>query len=361
MLSPPRLMLPPKSAQAAQVLAVPALHTRSVATFSPSSGSPNAEEEEQQHDPLADNEWWRQLVVERGSHLFTRYAWDRMEESMRSEPELWRGSRFIMLDVDGFRSKVIDKHGHVVGGRILLQVGSVLRGMLHLGGDESDNILPFRYGGDEFLILVRDMNHSQAVDLARSMCTEIAKHSFDGKLADSSSEAEAEAEAKATTAVAVRLTASFGIGDTLDKADKMLLDGQRAKRCTCPCVCDTARPVDVDADRPPESKDATGTPKQEQWTSAGGKLGPEFQTKLTATARTQPDGTRIICNSAQCLKCDQVLVSAHEHDCKTCKCGALSIDGGLEHLRRLGNPQHVRDLSLKVSPPHRTLEEFYSV
>ena len=42
----------------------------------------------------------------------------------------------------------------------------------------------------------------------------------------------------------------------------------------------------------------------------------------------------LVRNAIQCLSCDEVIVSEHRHDFKTCKCGNVSVDGGLEYKRR---------------------------
>ena len=46
----------------------------------------------------------------------------------------------------------------------------------------------------------------------------------------------------------------------------------------------------------------------------------------------------IISNSATCRKCKDFIFSRHRHDFVTCKCGAISVDGGQEYLRRVGEP-----------------------
>lgn len=44
---------------------------------------------------------------------------------------------------------------------------------------------------------------------------------------------------------------------------------------------------------------------------------------------------KIIRNSAQCLVCNDILVSEFGHDFKTCTCGNLCVDGGKQYIRRL--------------------------
>jgi hypothetical protein len=44
----------------------------------------------------------------------------------------------------------------------------------------------------------------------------------------------------------------------------------------------------------------------------------------------------IIQNAASCNGCGDFIVSKHRHDFVTCTCGAISVDGGQEYLRRVG-------------------------
>jgi len=44
----------------------------------------------------------------------------------------------------------------------------------------------------------------------------------------------------------------------------------------------------------------------------------------------------IVQNSVICNLCKEEIWSAHVHDFKTCSCGNISVDGGLQYLRRVG-------------------------
>jgi hypothetical protein len=50
-------------------------------------------------------------------------------------------------------------------------------------------------------------------------------------------------------------------------------------------------------------------------------------------------------NKAQCRKCDDVIVSEHRHDFRSCSCGAISVDGGNDYLRRSGEREYYIELS----------------
>jgi ribosomal protein L37AE/L43A len=50
-------------------------------------------------------------------------------------------------------------------------------------------------------------------------------------------------------------------------------------------------------------------------------------------------------NSVQCTKCEQTITSRNRHDFVTCKCGAISVDGGSWYLKRSGSPMDYMELS----------------
>lgn len=53
----------------------------------------------------------------------------------------------------------------------------------------------------------------------------------------------------------------------------------------------------------------------------------------------------IVQNAVSCLLCGDFIVSKHRHDFVTCTCGAISVDGGQEYLRRVGDLSAGQDLS----------------
>jgi len=53
----------------------------------------------------------------------------------------------------------------------------------------------------------------------------------------------------------------------------------------------------------------------------------------------------IIENVVTCMACGDRIVSKHRHDFVTCTCGAVSVDGGQEYLRRVGDFGNAMDHS----------------
>ena len=88
-------------------------------------------------------------------HLFTMIA-----------EELHRSARFgyeftlLFLDLDHFK-RVNDQYGHIVGSRLLAEVGDCLRESLRLVD------AAFRYGGDEFAILLPQTSGEAGLRVAR--------------------------------------------------------------------------------------------------------------------------------------------------------------------------------------------------
>jgi hypothetical protein len=60
----------------------------------------------------------------------------------------------------------------------------------------------------------------------------------------------------------------------------------------------------------------------------------------------------ILSNQLKCLKCGDTPYSAHVHDFRHCKCGAMAVDGGMEYIRRLGDPDNIEEMSVSMSKRH---------
>jgi len=122
----------------------------------------------------------------------------------------------LFMDLDHFKS-VNDHHGHLIGSKLLGEVGNLLK---RIAGPESS---AFRYGGDEFVVLLPLADKAAAAKVAREMCERMRDHAFltgDG--------------------LALRLTGSFGLatfpedGDTvhaiLRASDSMMYEVKNSTR-----------------------------------------------------------------------------------------------------------------------------------
>ena len=84
------------------------------------------------------------------------------------ETEVYRSARFgyqfsvIFIDLDHFK-QVNDTHGHLIGSRLLNEIGYLIKAQLRLID------FAFRYGGDEFVVLLPQTSKDQAVVVAKRL------------------------------------------------------------------------------------------------------------------------------------------------------------------------------------------------
>jgi len=84
------------------------------------------------------------------------------------ETEIYRSQRYnyefslVFIDLDHFK-QVNDTHGHLVGSRLLAEIGNALKAHCRLID------FAFRYGGDEFVLLLPQTSKENALNVARRM------------------------------------------------------------------------------------------------------------------------------------------------------------------------------------------------
>ncbi len=54
----------------------------------------------------------------------------------------------------------------------------------------------------------------------------------------------------------------------------------------------------------------------------------------------------ILSNQVRCAKCGDTPFSGSVHDFRSCACGAVSVDGGMHYLRRVGDFANTIDMSI---------------
>ena len=122
----------------------------------------------------------------------SRHFYTMLEEQIvaaKTEGHLRVGQHFSLLffDLDRFKS-VNDTHGHLVGSRLLAEVGTLVK---HTLGTQH---MAFRYGGDEFVALLRNLDKSDATDTVFGLRNRLRT-----------------ADLLASEGLSLHLTASFGL------------------------------------------------------------------------------------------------------------------------------------------------------
>jgi diguanylate cyclase (GGDEF)-like protein len=82
-------------------------------------------------------------------------------------PEQW----LAVVDIDHFK-RVNDQFGHLYGDEVLILVANILRQSFRL----QDKV--FRFGGEEFVILLRSTTHDDALRIFERFRTSVEKHHF---------------------------------------------------------------------------------------------------------------------------------------------------------------------------------------
>ncbi len=77
----------------------------------------------------------------------------------------------LFIDVDDLKA-VNDRYGHEAGDQLLIAIVGVIRGRIRRG----DTLI--RYGGDEFVVLLRDCDERDALKIARGIVEEVRRLEF---------------------------------------------------------------------------------------------------------------------------------------------------------------------------------------
>ena len=93
------------------------------------------------------------------------------------ESEVYRSARFgyeftvLFIDLDHFK-QVNDTHGHLIGSKLLAEIGYAIKSHLRLID------YAFRYGGDEFVILLPQTSKDSALIVARRLLENFRKNTY---------------------------------------------------------------------------------------------------------------------------------------------------------------------------------------
>jgi diguanylate cyclase len=125
------------------------------------------------------------------------------------------GDWFVMMDLDHFK-RVNDTYGHSVGDEVLARVASTVRTQIRT------HDLFFRYGGEEFLLCIGEVDCVMAFQIAERIRRSIASGEFNAPNGN-----------RFTVTASfglVRLMPGLSVIDTIDRADAALYEAKNAGR-----------------------------------------------------------------------------------------------------------------------------------
>lgn len=119
---------------------------------------------------LANAYLYEQATVDYLTQLYVRgHFLEKLEEALQQKNH---PMSLLMLDIDHFK-KLNDTRGHQIGDVVLQQLGDLLKKCIR------DTDIPGRYGGEEFLILLKDIAYKDAWNIADRIRMEVEKFTFD--------------------------------------------------------------------------------------------------------------------------------------------------------------------------------------
>jgi len=106
------------------------------------------------------------------THLFnTRYLHLVLDREVKHAQQTQGVFSLLFLDLDYFKS-INDTHGHLVGSQLLVEMARVLKGCVR------DRDVAVRYGGDEYVVLLRGTDSSGALKVAERIRRTVENHRF---------------------------------------------------------------------------------------------------------------------------------------------------------------------------------------
>ena len=106
------------------------------------------------------------------TELNNRRAFDwELPRQIQSARSRKKTISLLMLDIDFFK-RINDQHGHIVGDQALRMIANRLRHNLRLYDT------PFRYGGEEFSIILNNTHLQGAIQIGQRICHLIAEQPF---------------------------------------------------------------------------------------------------------------------------------------------------------------------------------------
>ena len=102
---------------------------------------------------------------------YNRRALERYLQKVCQKKTLKHELHLLILDIDDFKT-INDKYGHIAGDKILIFTAHILRHMLRDG----DRV--FRYGGEEFVVVLNRIETKQCINIAQRILKQISSNNL---------------------------------------------------------------------------------------------------------------------------------------------------------------------------------------
>jgi diguanylate cyclase (GGDEF)-like protein len=123
-------------------------------------------------DGLIQDRMYQRATIDAGTQIFNKqYLMDALSESFSSFKGTGRPLSIIYYDLDHFK-KVNDTYGHNAGDQILKESAGLVKGLIR-----KDDTLG-RFGGEEFIIIMPNTQHREALALAEKLRATAESHIY---------------------------------------------------------------------------------------------------------------------------------------------------------------------------------------
>ncbi len=153
---------------------------------------------------------------------------EKLEEEIRRKQRTGREFSFIMIDIDDFK-RINDRYGHLEGSRLIAQIGPLLKAACRTGSTDTC----FRYGGEEFSILLAETDAVEALAVAERVRKSVEDYPFTVKVA--------HPYEKVTVSLGVATMEEEGLKTTpelIHEADIALYRSKAMGKNKVTCYCD---------------------------------------------------------------------------------------------------------------------------
>ena len=143
-----------------------------------------------------------------------RYFFTSMQDYIQDIEQSAEKFAVAMIDIDHFK-KVNDTYGHDVGDKVIVHLSQILT------SSTNHNDMVARFGGEEFCVVLKNVNQFSAMDIFERLREEVEKTAV---------YADNEQEIRFTISIGVTMSSEDSLEDSVSQSDMMLYNAKKDGR-----------------------------------------------------------------------------------------------------------------------------------
>ncbi len=143
-----------------------------------------------------------------------RYFFTSMQDYIQDIRESAEKFAVAMIDIDHFK-KVNDTYGHDVGDKVIVHLSQILT------SSTNHNDMVARFGGEEFCVVLKNVNQFSAMDIFERLREEVERTAV---------YADNEQEIRFTISIGVTMSSEDSLEDSVSQSDMMLYNAKKDGR-----------------------------------------------------------------------------------------------------------------------------------